>query len=244
MVWSFSNALSAFFEERKFQDYLNSMSNRTLAINDDIHHYLLDHSLRESDSLKALREETMSLELSRMQIAPEQGQFMAMLVRMLGAKNIIELGVFTGYSTLCMAQVLPEDGRVLACDLDEVWTTIARKYWQQAGVDDKIELHLAPAKNTLAALIDKGEQSQFDFAFIDADKENYFGYYEQCLELLRPGGVIAVDNVLWDGHVADSSIQDAETRAIRALNKHIHQDQRVDISLVPVGDGLTLARKR
>ena len=219
------------------------MSNRTLPVSDTIYHYLLEHSLRESDSLKSLREETMSLELSSMQIAPEQGQFMALLVRMLGAKNIIELGVFTGYSTLCMAQVLPEGGRLLACDLDEEWATIAKKYWQQAGVADKIELHLAPAKDTLSALIDKGEQGQYDFAFIDADKENYITYYEQCLELLRPGGVIAVDNVLWDGYVADSSIQDAETRAIRALNKHIHLDQRVDISMVPIGDGLTLARK-
>ena len=219
------------------------MSNQTLPINDTIYHYLLDHSLRESNSLKALREETMSLDMSRMQIAPEQGQFMALLVSMLGAKNIIELGVFTGYSTLCMAQVLPEDGRVLACDLDEEWATIARKYWRQAGVDNKIELHLAPAKDTLAALIDKNEQGQFDFAFIDADKENYIIYYEQCLKLLRPGGVIAVDNVLWDGNVADNSIQDAETQAIRALNEHIHRDQRVDISLVPIGDGLTLARK-
>ena len=220
------------------------MSNRTLPVSENIHHYLLDHSLRESNSLKALRKETMSLELSRMQIAPEQGQFMAMLVRMLGAKKIIELGVFTGYSTLCMAQVLPEGGRVIACDLDEEWTTIAKKYWQQAGVDNKIELHLAPAKDTLADLIDNGEQGEFDFAFIDADKENYTLYYEQCLKLLRPGGVIAVDNVLWDGNVADDSIQDAETQAIRALNEHIHQDQRVDISLVPIGDGLTLARKR
>jgi len=219
------------------------MSNQTLPINDTIYYYLLDHSLRESNSLKALREETMSLDMSRMQIAPEQGQFMALLVSMLGAKNIIELGVFTGYSTLCMAQVLPEDGRVLACDLDEEWATIARKYWRQAGVDNKIELHLAPAKDTLAALIDKNEQGQFDFAFIDADKENYIIYYEQCLKLLRPGGVIAVDNVLWDGNVADNSIQDAETQAIRALNEHIHRDQRVDISLVPIGDGLTLARK-
>lgn len=219
------------------------MSNRTLPINDTIYHYLLDHSLRESDSLKALREETMSLEFSSMQIAPEQGQFMAMLVRMLGAKNVIELGVFTGYSTLSMAQVLPENGRVLACDLDKEWTNIAQKYWQQAGVAGKIDLHLAPAKDTLAAFIEKGEQGQYDFAFIDADKENYITYYEQCLELLRSGGVVAVDNVLWDGCVADISIQDAETRAIRALNKHICQDQRVDISMVPIGDGLTLARK-
>jgi len=219
------------------------MSNRTLPINDTIYHYLLDHSLRESDSLKALREETMSLEFSSMQIAPEQGQFMAMLVRMLGAKNIIELGVFTGYSTLCMAQVLPESGRVLACDLDEKWTNIAQKYWRQAGVAGKIDLHLAPAKDTLAALIDKGEQGQYDFAFIDADKVNYIAYYEQCLALLRTGGVVAVDNVLWDGYVADNSMQDVETRAIRDFNKHIFQDQRVDISMVPIGDGLTLARK-
>lgn len=220
------------------------MSNQTLALNDSIYKYLLEHSLRETSVLKALREETMSLDMARMQIAPEQGQFMALLVSMLGAKNIIEVGVFTGYSTLCMAQALPEGGRVVACDLSEDWTNIARKYWQEARVADKIDLRLAPAKETLQAMLAKGEQGQYDFAFIDADKESYTTYYEQCLELLRPGGVIAVDNVLWGGNVADSGINDEETLAIRALNQHIHQDQRVELSLVPIGDGLTLARKK
>lgn len=219
------------------------MSNQTLELNDAIYKYLLEHSLRETAVLKALRKETMSLEMARMQIAPEQGQFMALLVSMLGAKNIIEVGVFTGYSTLCMAQALPEGGRIVACDISEDWSNIASKYWQAAAVADKIDLRLAPAQETLAAMIAKGEQGQYDFAFIDADKENDTTYYEQCLELLRPGGVIAVDNVLWGGNVADSSINDEETLAIRALNQHIHQDQRVEFSLVPIGDGLTLARK-
>ncbi|HEY9134620.1 MAG TPA: class I SAM-dependent methyltransferase, partial [Pseudomonadales bacterium] len=165
------------------------MSNQTLELNDAIYKYLLEHSLRETAVLKALRKETMSLEMARMQIAPEQGQFMALLVSMLGAKNIIEVGVFTGYSTLCMAQALPEGGRIVACDISEDWSNIASKYWQAAAVADKIDLRLAPAQETLAAMIAKGEQGQYDFAFIDADKGNYTTYYEQCLELLRPGGV-------------------------------------------------------
>ncbi len=220
------------------------MSNQTLALNDAIYQYLLDHSLRESKTLKALRAETMTLDMARMQIAPEQGQFMALLVSILGAKKIIELGVFTGYSTLCMAQALPADGQIVACDLNEDWAGIAKSHWQQAGVANRIDLRLAPATETLSAMLAKGEQGQYDFAFIDADKENYPAYYESCLELLRPGGVIAVDNVLWGGNVADSRIHDEETRSIRALNEHIYQDQRVDLSLVPIGDGLTLARKR
>ena len=220
------------------------MSNKTLAINDSIYQYLLDHSLREDKVLESLRKETMTLEMARMQIAPEQGQFMAMLLSLLGARKVIEIGVFTGYSTLSMAQVLPEDGLIVACDLNEEWANMGRKYWQKAGVEQKIKLCMAPAKDTLGKMLDNGEQGQYDFAFIDADKENYVIYYDQCLKLLRPGGLLAIDNVLWDGNVADLTKQDEETQAIRALNQHVYNDQRVDLAMVPIGDGLTLARKR
>ena len=220
------------------------MSNKTLAINESIYQYLLDYSLRENEFLAALRKETMGLEMARMQIAPEQGQFMAMLLSLIGAQKVIELGVFTGYSTLCMAQALPEEGLIVACDLNEDWANIGRSYWKKAGVEEKIKLRLGSAKDTLEIMLESGEQGQYDFAFIDADKENYINYYEQCLKLLRPGGLLAIDNVLWDGHVADLSIKDEETQAIRALNRHVYGDQRVDLSMVPIGDGLTLARKR
>ena len=220
------------------------MSNKTLAINESIYQYLLDYSLRENEFLAALRKETMGLEMARMQIAPEQGQFMAMLLSLIGAQKVIELGVFTGYSTLCMAQALPEEGLIVACDLNEDWANIGRSYWKKAGVEEKIKLRLGSAKDTLEIMLESGEQGQYDFAFIDADKENYINYYEQCLKLLRPGGLLAIDNVLWDGHVADLSIKDEETQAIRALNQHVYGDQRVDLSMVPIGDGLTLARKR
>ncbi len=219
------------------------MSTRTLTLNDDLYQYLLDVSLRETPIQRRLREETARMEMVGMQISPEQGQFMALLVALMGARNTLEVGVFTGYSALCVAGALPEDGRILACDVSEEWTSIARRYWKEAGVDGKIELRLAPATETLAALIEGGEKGRFDFAFIDADKENYGVYFEQCLELLRPGGLIAVDNTLWSGSVLDAEDQSKDTKAIRELNKALRKDSRIRLSLVPIGDGLTLAMK-
>ena len=179
-----------------------------------------------------------------MQIAPEQGQFMALLVELIGARRIIEIGTFTGYSALCMAEAMPVDGRLICCDLSEEWTGIARGFWREAGVAERIDLRLAPALETLDALLAQGGEGQFDMAFIDADKGNYTRYFDRCLTLVRPGGLILFDNTLWDGRVADPDDQDEDTRAIRALNDRLLGDQRVTLSLVPIGDGLTLARKR
>ncbi len=220
------------------------MANQTLTLDDRLYSYLLEHSLREDPVLAALRQATASQEMAVMQIAPEQGQFMAMLVRLLGARRTLEIGVFTGYSTLCVAQALPADGQIIACDINREWTNMARHYWQQAGVDDKIDLHLAPALKTLQALIHAGEQSRFDFAFIDADKTGYADYVACCHTLLRPGGLMAIDNTLWCGDVARPEVHDEDTLAIRRLNQQLHDDPRFDISLVPIGDGLTLLRKR
>jgi predicted O-methyltransferase YrrM len=220
------------------------MSNKTLNLTDELYQYLLKVSLHESELMAELRKETATLSMSVMQVSPEQGQFMALLAKLLGAKKVIEVGTFTGYSTLAIAQALPADGEVIACDVSEEWTSMARRYWEQAGVADRIDLRLAPALETLDGLLQEGRTGNFDMAFIDADKENYLNYYERCLELLRPGGLIMVDNVLWDGSVIDVSNQKTETVAIRKLNEHVSQDSRVDISLVPIGDGLTLARKR
>jgi len=218
------------------------MSNKTLCITEELYEYMLSVSLREADILRELRVETAQDENANMQISPEQGQFMGLLVKLLGAKRTLDIGVYTGYSALCIGMALPEDGRVIACDISEEWTEIARRYWQKAGVGDRIELRLAPANKTLQSLLAKGTES-FDFAFIDADKINYDAYYEYCLQLVRPGGLIAIDNVLWDGAVADPAVNDADTAAIRALNKKIHADPRVEISLVPIADGIALARK-
>ncbi|MFO8023708.1 class I SAM-dependent methyltransferase [Thiohalophilus sp.] len=220
------------------------MSNRTLNLNDTVYEYLLAHSLRESPLLKQLREETATLEMARMQISPEQGQLLNLLVKLLGARQVIEIGVFTGYSALCMAEALPADGRLVACDINQEWTDMARRYWHEAGVHKQIELLLAPADKTLQKLIDTGNANSFDFAFIDADKSHYLTYYEQCLKLIRRGGLIAIDNTLWNGDVADPAVNDADTQAIRDLNDALHSDSRVDISLLPIGDGLTLAHKR
>lgn len=220
------------------------MTRKSLAITDQIHDYLLSSSLRESAVLRELREYTAGHKMAMMQIAPEQGQFMALLVRLLNAKNIIEIGVFTGYSSLCMAQALPEDGRIIACDINEEYTTIARKYWQKAGVDNRITLVLAPATETLDKMIANGESGCLDFIFIDADKTEYGDYYERSLQLLRKGGLIMVDNTLWYGKPADASLKDRDTRAIRAFNRKLHRDERVDISMLPVADGITLALKR
>ena len=220
------------------------MSNRTIAITESIYQYLCDHSLREDPILKDLRDHTYDMEERAMQIAPEQGQFMQMLVKLIGAKNTIEVGVFTGYSSLAIALALPEDGRIVACDVNPQYTSVAEKFWVSAGVREKIDLRIGPAKNTLLELINAGLTGTFDFAFIDADKINYDHYYELCLQLVRPGGLITVDNVLWGGAVSDDGINDVDTNSIRALNDKLHQDERIDLSLVPVGDGFTLAMKR
>lgn len=220
------------------------MSNDSTLDLKSLYGYLLENSLRDDPLLKQLREETARDPLARMQIAPEQGQFMALLVKLIGARNLIEVGTFTGYSSLCMARALPEDGYLLCCDIDENWTRIARRYWQQAGVADKIDLQLAPAADTLQARINTGDHNRFDLAFIDADKENYGRYYEQCLQLIRPNGLIIFDNMLWSGRVADPQVNDDDTRALRDMNRFLLQDERVDISLLPMADGITLVRKR
>lgn len=220
------------------------MSNKTFTLDEPLYQYLLSVSLRESELLRELRDETASVRLSRMQIAPEQGQFMALLAQLMGAKRCLEVGVYTGYSALCIARVLPDDGLIVACDISEEWTAIARRYWQKAGVEKKIDLRLAPALETLDRLLAQGRARTFDFAFIDADKENYWEYYERCYALLRGGGLIAIDNTLWSGKVADPDDNDAETRAIRAFNERLARDERITMSLVPIGDGVTLALKR
>ena len=220
------------------------MTNKAHFIDDEIYDYVLAHSLREDTLLAQLREETASMESSVMQIAPDQGQFMALLARLVNARNAIEVGVYTGYSSLCVARALPDDGRLLCCDVNEEWTAVARRYWKAAGVDERIELVLAPAAQTLQQRVDGGEAGSYDFAFVDADKESYDTYFEQCLQLLRPGGLIVFDNVLWSGRVLNPDTDDPDTRAFQALNKKLHNDSRVDISLLPVADGLFLARKR
>jgi predicted O-methyltransferase YrrM len=220
------------------------MSNQTLNLSAEVYQYLLDVSVREHPVLADLRQETMTLPMSQMQIAPEQGQFMALLVKLAGVRQALEVGVFTGYSALAVALALPDEGRLVACDIREEYTAIARRYWQQAGVDNKIDLRLGPAVDTLQHLIEAGGADTFDFAFIDADKSNYDTYYEQALMLVRPGGLIAIDNVLWSGRVADPSVTDNRTNRIRTLNQKLHTDDRIDLSLVPIGDGLTLAWKR
>lgn len=220
------------------------MSNQTIQITPALHQYLLEVSLREPDILRRLREETAALPEHNMQIAPEQGQFMQMLLRLLGAQRCIEVGTFTGYSALAMALALPEGGRVVTCDISQQWTDVARRYWREAGVDQNIDLRIGPAADTLAGMLNDGESGSWDFAFIDADKCGYPVYYEHCLALLRPGGLIAVDNTLWGGSVVDDQCRDEDTLAIREFNRALCGDHRVEISLVPIADGLTLARKR
>ena len=220
------------------------MSTETLNLTPDLHAYLLTVGVREHPVLAALREETAQLPAAIMQISPEQGQFMATLVRLIGARRTLEVGTFTGYSALAVALAMPADSLTICCDVSEEWTAIARRSWRDAGVADKIQLHVQPATDTLQGLLDAGQAGTFDFAFIDADKSNYDTYYEQCFALLRRGGLIAVDNVLWSGRVIDPGQDDDNTRAIRALNEKISADERVDICLVPVGDGLMLAQKR
>ena len=220
------------------------MSRRTLVVDDDLYRYLVEHTLREHPAQAALRAATAAHPHAGMQISPEQGQFMALLVKLIGARRAVEIGVFTGYSALTVALALPDDGRLLACDISDEYTRVGRPYWEQAGVAAKIELQLAPAIATLDARLAAGEAGQYDFAFIDADKRSYDAYYERCLQLLRRGGLIAIDNTLWGGKVAHPAGDDADTAALQALNAKLHDDERVDVSLLPIGDGLTLARKR
>lgn len=220
------------------------MSNRTLNLDEALYRYLLDVSLREHPVLAELRDATQDHPLVRMQIAPEQGQFMQMLVKLTGARRTIEIGVFTGYSALAVALALPDDGCLIACDISREYTDIGRDYWERAGVSRKIDLRIAPALDTLDALVAEGQAGSFDLAFIDADKTGYEAYYERCLVLLRQGGLIVVDNVLWGGRVLQQAgAADADTAAMQAFNRKLRDDGRIDLSMVPIGDGLTLARK-
>ena len=220
------------------------MTNKSIGLDEQIYQYFCQVSLREPEILQKLRQETATHPQANMQIAPEQGQFMALLIQLMGAKKALEIGVFTGYSALAVALALPEDGKLIACDVSEEFTAIARRYWQQAGIDSKITLHIAPALATIEQLLNNGEANTFDFVFIDADKNNYINYYEKSLTLLRTGGLIAVDNVLWSGQVADPQNQENLTRSIRQFNDYLTQDDRITLSLVPIADGLTLAVKR
>lgn len=219
------------------------MANRWLHVDDVLYRYLMDCSVREHPAQAALRGATASHPHAGMQISPDQAQFMGLLVKLLGARRAIEIGVFTGYSALAVALALPDDGRLLACDISDDYTRIGRPFWAQADVAHKIDLHLAPALETLDAELAAGGAGQYDFAFIDADKTGYDAYYERCLQLLRPGGLITIDNTLWSGRVARPA-RDADTTALQQLNAKLHGDQRVDLSLLAIGDGLTLARKR
>jgi predicted O-methyltransferase YrrM len=216
---------------------------KTLELTEPLYRYVLAHSLREHPAQAALREATRRHPHAGMQIAPEQGQLMAMLVKLIGARRTIEIGVFTGYSALSVALALPDDGTVLACDISDDFTRIGKPFWQQAGVAHKIALQLAPALTTLDARLAAGEAGHYDFAFIDADKTSYDAYYERCLQLVRPGGLVMIDNTLWGGDVARSAETDA-TRALQALNDKLHRDERIDLCLLPFSDGVTLARRR
>jgi predicted O-methyltransferase YrrM len=220
------------------------MSRETLGLSPDLLAYVHKVGMREDDDLRRLREETAAHPMARMQISPEQGQFMALLIETMGARKTLEVGCFTGYSALCVAKAMGPAGRVVTLDVSEEYTAVARRHWAKAGVADRIDLRMAPATESLKALIATGESGSFDFAFIDADKTGYDSYYEYALQLLRSGGLIAIDNVLWSGRVIDPSDTSEDTRALRALNTKIAADLRVTVSLVPIGDGLTLARKR
>ena len=220
------------------------MSRRSLGLSEQLHAYLLETSLREPAALARLRQETGAMDNPDLQVAPEQGQFLYLLAELTGARQILEIGTFTGYSAAWMAMALPEAGRLIACDISEEYTRIARRVWHELGLTARIDLRLQPALQTLDGLIAEGGRDRYDMAFIDADKENYEGYYERCLSLLRPGGLICVDNTLWHGRVIEADATDADTQAIRAFNAKLQGDERVSLSMVPIGDGLTLCRKR
>lgn len=220
------------------------MSTRTYQIGEELHRHLMETTVRDMEVMQRLRTRTAEMAEGGMQISPEQGQFMQFLIKAIRAKRCLEIGTFTGYSALVVALALPEDGRLIACDVSDEFTSVGRPFWQEAGVAHKIDLRIGPGLDSLQALLDEGHAASFDFAFIDADKPNYPHYYELCLELVRPGGVIGIDNTLWGGRIADLSHQDESTYMIRTLNERIRNDDRVDMSLVPIGDGLMLACKR
>lgn len=220
------------------------MSIKTLNITPNLYEYLLSVSVKEAEVLRELREEASSHPLGKMQISPDEAQFLSFLIKLIGAKKILEIGVFMGYSSTAMALALPEDGQIIACDNSREFTDIAQRYWQKAKVDDKITLHLKPALETLQELINQGEKETFDFVFIDADKSNYDNYYEKSLELVRKGGLIAIDNILWDGKVADENITDNRTEKIRELNAKLAKDDRIELSLITIADGVTLVMKK
>ncbi|HXD31963.1 MAG TPA: class I SAM-dependent methyltransferase [Pyrinomonadaceae bacterium] len=217
---------------------------RHFSFDEHAYQYVLHNGVREPDAARRLREETQRLSNAGMQIGPDQGQFMQLLIQMMRARKTLEVGVFTGYSALWVALGLPDDGRIVACDISEEYTSVGRRYWKEAGIDHKIDLQLGPALVTLDELLESGESGSFDFAFIDADKSNYEGYYERALKLLRPFGLIAIDNTIWSGRVADPNVQDEDTVAIRNLNEKLSRDERIILSMLTVGDGLTLAMKR
>ena len=219
------------------------MAGRNLPLDEKLEGYLVAHSVREHPVQRELREATAGMKHAGMQIGPDQGQLMQLLVAAIGARRTLEIGVFTGYSALSVALALPADGKIVACDVSEEWTTMARRYWEKAGVAGKIDLRLAPAVRTLDELLAAGEEGAFDFAFIDADKPRYGDYYDRCMRLVRRGGFIAIDNTLWSGKVADPAVEDDDTRAIRSLNDRLHRDARIALSMLPVGDGLTVALK-
>ncbi len=220
------------------------MSTKTISVTDDVYRYLLACSSREPPILAKLREATATRPEAEMQISPEQGQFMALLAQLTGARRAIEIGTYTGYSALAVALVLPPGGQLIACDISDEWTRIARQFWHEAGVESRIELRVQPALKTLEEVLAAGGEGGFDFAFVDADKPSYIAYYEKLLRLVRPGGLIAVDNTLSVSGAPIIQQDTSSTRALRAFNDHVHHDERVDLSLVPIGEGLTLLRKR
>ena len=220
------------------------MARYNIVLDDKLYPYFQKVAFDEAPVLAELRDRTASLPLAVMQISPEQGAFMAMMVRLTGARRILEIGTFTGYSSLAMAMALPPDGMILASDVSEEWTSIAREFWAKAGVSNRISLVLKPGREVIADLMAKGEAGSFDMMFIDADKEQYDAYYEGGLKLLKTGGLMLIDNVLWGGDVANPEKNDADTQAFRALNAKIRKDARVDFSMVPIGDGVTMVHKR
>jgi caffeoyl-CoA O-methyltransferase len=220
------------------------MANKTIGISDELAAYVVKVGTREPDILARLREETAAIPQHGMQIAPEEGAFLALMVELIGARRCIEVGTFTGYSSTAIALALPQDGQLVCCDVSEEWTSLASKYWDEAGVADKIDLRIAPAAETLDQLLADGEEDGFDFAFIDADKAGYDGYYERLLRLVRPGGLIALDNTLWSGKVLNQDADDEDTRELQALNVKLADDERITLCLLPVADGVTLARRR